>query len=76
MWKYTTVKQCNDFLLSLHLIDEQNPKFYLNKIYSISNNISDNYKQFQIKKRSGKIRTINEPKPTLKHIQRQIKYIK
>lgn len=31
VWKYTTVKQCNDFLLSLHLIDEQNSKFYLKK---------------------------------------------
>lgn len=72
MWKYTTVKQCNDFLLSLHLINEQNPKFYLKKLYSISNNIGDNYNRFKIKKRSGKFRIINEPKATLKHIQRQI----
>lgn len=72
MWKYITKKQCNDFLLSLHLIDNKNTNEYLKELYSISNNIENNYKTFKIKKNNGKYRNIYEPNKTLKYIQRQI----
>lgn len=72
MWKYVTKDISNEFLLSLHLIDEKNDKNYINKIYSISNNIVNNYNIFEIKKNSGGYRKIYEPKSTLKYVQRQI----
>ncbi len=72
MWKYIDKNQCNEFLLSLSLIDEKDKNKYLNKLYAISNNIENNYKIHKVKKRNGKIRTIYEPNATLKHIQRQI----
>ena len=71
MWKYISEEQCKEFLLSLKLIN-CDEKAYLKKIYAISNNIEKNYKVFKIKKRNGKYRTIYEPSPTLKHIQKQI----
>ncbi|MBQ9853665.1 MAG: hypothetical protein IJO57_01370, partial [Bacilli bacterium] len=63
MWKYMDKKKCNEFLLSLNLIDDKNLTDIekLNKIYSISNNINNNYKIHKIKKRNGKIRIIYEP---------------
>lgn len=71
MWKYFDKSQSKDTLLSLKLIDcEQNE--YLKKLYSISNNIEKNYKIHKIRKKNGKLRTIYEPNPTLKHIQRVI----
>lgn len=72
MWKYTTVKQCNEFLLSLHLLNCKNERKYIKMLYSLSNNIENNYKIYKIKKRNGKLRTIYEPTPLLKHIQKQI----
>ncbi len=72
MWKYIGTKECNDFLLSLHLIDEKKEKEYIQLLYIISNRIKSNYNIFKIKKRSGGYRTIYEPKPLLKHIQRKI----
>ena len=72
MWKYIGKKECNEFLLSLFLIDEKDSKKYINKLYSISNNIDNNYRIYKIKKRNGKLRTIYEPNSTLKHIQKQI----
>ncbi len=72
MWKYTGVKECNEFLLSLHLISEENHKKYIKTIYGIANNIPNNYRIFKIKKRRGGHRTIYEPKPMLKYIQKQI----
>ena len=72
MWKYIDDVQCKDFLLSLCLLNCENDKEYLKKIYSISNNIEENYIIHKIKKRNGKYRTIYAPKATLKHIQRQI----
>lgn len=72
MWKYIGKKECNEFLLSLFLIDEKNNKKYINKLYSISNNIDKNYRIYKILKRNGKYRTIYEPSKTLKHIQKQI----
>ena len=76
MWKYTGIKECNDFLLSLRLFDYNDEKKYIKTLYSISNNQKDNYKEFKIKKRNGKIRTIYEAVSLLKIIQKRIlKYI-
>lgn len=72
MWKYIGTKECNEFLLSLNLINCKDEKKYIKTIYSISNNIEKNYKIYKIKKHNGKYRTIYEPNPILKHIQKQI----
>ena len=73
MWKYINKQDINNFLLSLNLIDNKLiDKDKIKKLYSISNNIEDNYRVFKIKKRNGKYRTIYEPNGTLKYIQRQI----
>lgn len=72
MWKYVTKKQCNDFLVSLFLIDNKSDNEYIKELYSISNNVENNYKVFKVRKRSGGYRTIYEPSETLKYIQRQI----
>jgi len=73
MWKYITKEQTKEFLLSLNLIDDKlSDKEKINMLYSISNNIENNYRIFKIKKRNGKLRSICEPNPTLKNIQRRI----
>ena len=72
MWKYIGTKECNEFLLSLNLFDCKNEKKYIKTVYSISNNIENNYRVYKIKKKNGKYRTIYEPNQILKHIQRQI----
>jgi len=72
MWKYIGTKECNEFLLSLNLINCKDEKKYIKTLYSISNNIENNYKIYKIKKQNGKYRTIYEPNPILKHIQKQI----
>ena len=72
MWKYTSKNECNEFLLSLKLLNCTDKKKYLRTIYTISNHIEEHYKIYQIPKRNGKYRTIYEPKPLLKHIQKQI----
>ena len=69
MWKYLTNDLYKEFLLSLNLVDSET---YMKKLYSISNNIENNYKVFKIKKSNGSFRKIYEPNGTLKHIQRQI----
>lgn len=72
MWKYIGTKECNDFLLSLNLINCKDKDKYIKTIYSISNNIEKNYKVYKIKKRNCKYRTIYEPNSMLKQIQKQI----
>lgn len=72
MWKYLSKENETEFLLSLNLINGNNEKQILNKIYTISNNIENNYKIHKIKKRNGKIRTIYEPSINLKIIQKNI----
>lgn len=67
-----TKEQSKQFLLSLNLINSNNHKEYLNKLYSISNRIENNYKVYKIKKHNGKYRTIYSPNPLLKNIQRKI----
>ena len=58
MWKYIDKDQCNEFLLFLHLIDCKCNNEYLEKLYTISNRIENNYKVYKIRKRNGKYRTI------------------
>ena len=73
MWKYITKEQTKDFFFFFNLIDDKlSDKEKINMLYSISNNIENNYRIFKIKKRNGKLRTIYEPNPTLKNIQRRI----
>ena len=72
MWRYIGTKECNEFLLSLNLFNCKDEKKYIKTLYSISNNIENNYKIYKIKKRNGKYRTIYEPNSLLKHIQKQI----
>ena len=72
MWKYIGTKECNEFLLSLNLINCKDDKKYIKTIYSISNNIEKNYKIYKITKRNGKYITIYEPNLILKKIQKKI----
>jgi hypothetical protein len=72
MWKYIGTKECNEFLLSLNLFNCKDSTKYIKTLYSLSNNIENNYKIYKIKKRNGKYRTIYEPNYLLKHIQKQI----
>ncbi len=72
MWKYIGTKECNEFLLSLNLFDYKEEKWYIKTLYSITNNIESNYKLYKIRKTNGKCRTIYEPSPLLKKIQRKI----
>ena len=72
MWKYIGKNECNQFLLSLNLINCKDEKNYIKTIYSISNNIEKNYKIYKIKKRNGKYRNICEPSSNLKQIQKRI----
>ena len=52
MWKYITKEQTEEFLLSLNLIDSKLiDKEKIKMLYSISNNIENNYKIFKIIKR-------------------------
>ncbi len=66
---YNNITYC---LLSLNLLDYKDKNKYIKTIYSISNNIENNYKEYKIKKRNGNYRTIYEPNKILKHIQRKI----
>jgi len=72
VWKYIGKNECNQFLLSLNLINCKDEKNYIKTIYSISNNIEKNYKIYKIKKRNGKYRNICEPSSNLKQIQKRI----
>lgn len=72
MWKYTGIKECNEYLLSLFLFDCKDEKKYIKTLYTLSNSTINEYRMFKIKKRNGKLRTIYEPSPLLKEIQRNI----
>lgn len=62
----------SSILLSLNLLDIKDNKKYIKTIYSISNNIINNYQIFKLKKCSGGYRTIYKPSNILKNIQRRI----
>lgn len=72
MWRYIGLDECKDFLLSLGLIDCKDSKEYIRALYSITNSSHYNYRIYKIKKRNGKFRTIYEPSPLLKSIQKKI----
>lgn len=72
MKKYLTKETCNSFLLSLNLCEGRNNQEILKKLYSISNNVENNYQVFKIPKRNGGFRQIYEPNYNLKKIQRKI----
>lgn len=62
-----------DILISLNLLDKYvSINGYLKELYTISNNYINNYNIFKIKKKNGKYRTIYEPLPNLKRIQKKI----
>lgn len=68
-----TKEQCNEFLLSLNLIDNNIPNSKkIQTLYTISNRVERNYKVYKIKKHNGSYRTIYNPNKILKGIQRKI----
>ena len=48
MWKYTGVKECNDFLLSLNLLNCNDNKKYIRTLYTLANNQNKNYKDVNV----------------------------
>lgn len=72
MYTDNNVNTYNNFLLSLHLIDNKDKSKVIKELYTISNNVENNYNVFKIKKRNGKLRIIYEPNSNLKYIQRKI----
>lgn len=72
MKKYLNKDLNNEFLLSLLLCDGKTDNEKIKKLYSISNNVENNYQVFKIKKRNGKLRTIYSPNYNLKQIQKNI----
>lgn len=70
--KYVSMDENNNFLLSLNLFKYNDKNKYIKTLYGISNNTINNYNVYKIKKRNGNLRTICEPKPLLKQIQKQI----
>ncbi len=72
MYTDNNINTYNKFLLSLHLIDDKDKNKVIKELYTISNNVENNYNVFKIKKRNGKLRIIYEPNSNLKYIQRKI----
>ena len=72
MWKYIGKNEYKEFLLSLNLFKCEEKDKYLKTLYSISNNVENNYDVYKIKKRNGKFRTIHNPNKLLKTIQKNI----
>ena len=74
LWKYCTKEQCHDFLLSLRLTgslchtDEKRVAL----LYGLSNHVDEHYHIRKLPKRGGGCRTICEPDPLLKYVQKQI----
>ena len=72
MWKYTGVNECNEFLLSLDLLNCKDKRKYIKILYTLANSQEKNYREFKIKKRNGTWRTIYEPGKMLKFVQKNI----
>lgn len=74
LWKYLTKEHCQEFLLSLRLLDGTtlSPEQQLACLYSVSNQIESHYHVHRIPKRDGTMRTIHAPDPLLKLIQRNL----
>lgn len=72
-WKYCNKKACNEFLLSLHLFNNNwsdNQKIAC--LYTVSNDIESHYQTREIPKRNGGTRIIHTPDYLLKEIQKNI----
>lgn len=76
-WKYTTKEACNEFLLSLRLLNNNwsnNQK--ITCLYIVSNNLESHYQKISIPKKNGTSRILHIPDYLLKEIQKNmLKYI-
>ncbi len=72
MWYYLNDELYDQFLLSFNLLKDNDIKKVKKTLYYLVNNINNNYISFEIPKRNGKMRLINEPSYLLKNIQKNI----
>lgn len=74
IWKYLSVKECNEFILSFHLLDGLHiPRDKeLACLYGISNHVEGHYHKVFIPKRDGTKRKLLAPDFLLKRIQKNI----
>lgn len=74
LWKYITVEQCNEFLLSFHLLGKTrlSAKEQITCLYSISNTLERHYEQYTLVKNNGGTRKITKPDALLKRVQKNI----
>lgn len=67
-----TDKIDDEFLLSFHLLKNNDIKKVKRTLYYLTNNLDANYISFDIPKKNGDFRTIYEPSNLLKTVQRNI----
>lgn len=74
LWKYCDIQQCQDFLLSLGLIDGEGMARgdRLKCLYAVSRHTETHYRKTYRKKADGSLRPLLEPDYLLKHIQRNL----
>ena len=74
LWKYATRAHEREFLLSLDLFApwQWSAEKQLDTLYALSNQVSAQYLPHQIPKKKGGVRQLYEPKPLLKHLQRNL----
>lgn len=74
LWKYCSLSQCHDFLLSLRLLGDVDwpAEKQLACLYAVSNHPQQHYTSRRIAKRDGTFRRLHVPDPLLKTIQRNI----
>lgn len=74
LWKYCTLDECHEFLLSFNLFGQTNwsKEKQLACLYTISNQAEKYYQPFSIEKRDGTQRQLLAPKSILKKIQQNI----
>nr|WP_086350734.1 reverse transcriptase family protein [Enterococcus sp. 9E7_DIV0242]OTP11656.1 hypothetical protein A5888_003755 [Enterococcus sp. 9E7_DIV0242] len=74
IWKYITVEQCNEFLLSFQLLGETtlSNKEQITCLYSLSNTLEKHYEQYTLVKSNGGTRKITKPDERLKLVQKNI----
>lgn len=74
VWKYCTVKQRRELLLSLELLERgvwPDDK-HLACLYALSNHPERHYRKISVVKKDGTMRQLYEPDPLLKQVQRNI----
>lgn len=74
LWKYCSKEEMNQMLLSLELLDRTvwPDDKHLACLYALSNHPERNYRSIQIPKKDQTLRTLYEPMPLLKQIQRNM----